>query len=302
MTGATGFVGGALVKTLSQNGHDVVATGRRSDVSLPVPYIAKNLHSDTDWSEALAGVTHIVHTAARVHVLKDSSSNPLADFRALNCHATLNLARQAAEAGVRRFVFISTIGVNGNQTTDKPFTEQDAPAPHNDYALSKYEAEQGLLEVARNTAMEVVIIRPPLIYGPGAPGNFATMMRWVNSGVPLPLGAVNNRRSFLALDNLVSFIIQCMKYPRAANEIFLVADAGPVSTTELIQAIARAQDKKVWLIPIPTGWMQWFAGVVGEQGIAARLFGSLEVDDTKALTLLDWERPVTMREQLQKMC
>jgi nucleoside-diphosphate-sugar epimerase len=215
---------------------------------------------------------------------------------------TLALAALAADKGVKRFVFLSSIGVNGNNSV-KPFSEKDTPNPQEPYAISKYEAEQGLLVLAKKTGMQVVIIRPPLVYGPNAPGNFGTLVNWLRRGVPLPLGAINNKRSFVALDNLVSFIALCAdrtRSPKAANQVFLISDGEDVSTTQLLRKVADALGKKRWLLPVPVGLMSFVARFIGKGDVANRLFGSLQVDSSKARDLLGWQPVITMDEQLNK--
>jgi nucleoside-diphosphate-sugar epimerase len=251
----------------------------------------------------LYGVDVVVHVAARAHIMRDEVSDPLAEYRRVNRDATLALARMAAEAGVNRFVFVSSIGVNGNQTV-KPFSESDEAHPHDAYSLSKYVAEQGLLAIARETGMEVVIIRPPLVYGVNAPGNFGSLVKWVKKGVPLPLGAVRNLRSLVALDNLVDFIALCAdpdRSPNAANEVFLISDGVDVSTSDLLLKVAKACGVKSRLLPVPVGLMRFAAKVLGKGAVADRLFGNLQVDSSKARDLLGWKPVVTMDEALERM-
>jgi nucleoside-diphosphate-sugar epimerase len=306
VTGSSGFVGQALTKILLHTGHDVRGVARTSTKGLAEPNFEfvpiDDFSKVANWQTLLANVDTIVHTIARVHIMDDKVINPLDEFRKLNVQATINLAAQAAAKGVKRFVFISSIKVNGESTQDeKPFLETDNTVPSDPYGLSKLEAEQGLLAIAEQTKMEVVIIRPPLIYGPEVKANFANMMRWVKLGVPLPFGNVGNKRSLIALENLIDFIIRCIEHPRAANEIFLISDGQAVSTTELMQKVAKAFGKKERLIPIPVSLMKFTASLLGKQALAIRLFGSLEVDSTKARNLLDWQPVITIDEQLKKM-
>jgi nucleoside-diphosphate-sugar epimerase len=229
-------------------------------------------------------------------------ANPLEEFRKVNTGATLQLAKQAAESGVKRFIFLSSIKVNGEMTSlGEPFKPDDNFVPVDPYGLSKYEAEQGLLALAKETDMEVVIIRPPLVYGPGVRANFASMMFWMKKGVPLPFGVIHNKRSLVALDNLVSFIIRCIDHPKAANEIFLISDNEDVSTTQLLSKVAKAYGKKACLIPVPVSWMKFAARLIGKADVANRLFSSLQVDSAKARDLLGWKPVVTMDEQLKKI-
>ncbi|MDO7710904.1 MAG: SDR family oxidoreductase [Pseudomonadota bacterium] len=308
VTGANGFVGNALVTQLCADNFEVIGTVRSSASILPdgvgrflIPDISAVLH----WETMLEGVNVVIHTAARVHVMDDSVADPLTDFRRLNVDGTLNLARQAADAGVKRFVFISSIKVNGEMTlVAQPFKADDNFLPTDPYGLSKYEAEQGLLAIAKETGMEVVIIRPPLVYGPGVKANFSAMMKWIDKGLPLPFGTIHNQRSLVALDNLVDFIALCAdrkKSYKAANEVFLISDGEDVSTTTLLQKVARAFGKKPRLIPVPVGLMIFAAKLIGKGDIANRLFGSLQVDSSKARDLLGWQPVVTMDEQLAKM-
>lgn len=254
---------------------------------------------DTDWSEALARHDVVVHAAARAHVMKDREEDPLVEYRKANVQGTLNLARQAAAAGVWRFVFVSSIKVNGEQTpTDQPFTEEDKPSPSDAYAISKFEAEQGLIDIASQSGMEVVIIRPPLVYGPGVKGNFASMIRMVGKGLPLPFGAIHNRRSLVGLDNLVDLIVTAIGHPAAANQIFLAGDGEDLSTTELLNAIARAMGGPSRLIPVPAGMLMAAATMLGKKALAQRLLGSLRVDIAKARVLLGWQPPFSVEESL----
>jgi nucleoside-diphosphate-sugar epimerase len=234
--------------------------------------------------------------------MKDTTHDPLAVYRETNTHATLNLSKQAVQAGVKRFVFISSIKVNGEWTEQgKPFSPDDTHIPNEPYGISKYEAEQGLKQIAQETGLEVVIIRPPLICGKGVKGNFASMVRWIQKGVPLPLGAVHNQRSLVALDNLVSFMQVCCVHPKAANETFLIADGEDVSTTELLHRVAKAYGVPARLLPVPVSVMTFAAKLFGKGAVANRLFGNLQVDSWKARELLGWKPVVTMEEQFQKM-
>jgi len=309
ITGINGFVGRGLAAALQGSDCLVKGTerggrrgedgdGRRKNGSQI--FVTGEIDDRTDWSEALDGIDVVVHLAARVHVMDDLADDPLAEFRKVNTAGTLNLARQAAAAGVKRFIFISSIKVNGELTTlNHPFSPDDTFIPDDPYGVSKYEAEQGLMAIAEETGMEVVIIRPPLVYGPGVKANFRLLMKWVKRGVPLPLGAVHNKRSFVALDNLVSFIIHCMDHPRAANEVFLISDGEDVSTTELLEKMARAFGKRSFLLPVPVGLMTFVAGLLGKRDVADRLFGSLQVDSSKARDLLGWTPVVSMDEGLR---
>jgi len=305
VTGATGFIGSAIARQVStQNDFQVIATVRSESSFLPSnikQILVGNLLATTNYSETVEKVDVLVHAAARVHVMRDDDNEPMTKFRQVNVAGTLNLARQAADAGVKRFVFISSIKVNGEDTNSgTKFSPDDDFIPTDPYGLSKYEAEQGLLDLAKITGMEVVIIRPPLVYGPDVQANFLSMIKWINKGVPLPLGAVHNQRSLVALDNLVSFIIHCVKHPKAANEVFLISDGEDVSTTELLQKVAKAFGKNTLLLPVPVVLMTFVAQLLGKRDMASRLFGSLQVDSSKACDLLGWKPVITMDEQLKK--
>lgn len=297
VTGATGFVGAALCAELAQRGIAYRPASRR----LMAGHIAMGeIDGETDWSEALRRVEAIVHLAARVHVMSRSAAEDGDAFRRVNVAGTLNLARQAARAGVRRFVFLSTIKVNGETTDGRfPFTPDDPPDPHDAYARSKLEAEQGLMALGREGAMEVTVVRPPLVYGPGVKANFAAMMRWVERGVPLPLGAINNRRSLIYVGNLADLLIHATTHPAAANQVFLASDGDDLSTTELLRGLAQAMGKSARLLPVPPPLLAGAAKVVGRGDIADRLLGSLTVDIGKTRTLLAWTPPFSVAEGLR---
>jgi nucleoside-diphosphate-sugar epimerase len=309
VTGARGFIGQALINIfaarLPQQGGSFVRAVVRQVTASAVPSVQYaclgDLNGQTRWQEALVGMTTVVHLAARVHVMKEDVVDPLSAFRAVNVAGTLTLARQAYELGVKRFVFISSIGVNGSETLlGEPFSEADQPNPHNAYALSKWEAEKGLLRIAEETGMDVVIIRPPLVYGFNAPGNFGTLTRVVHRGWPLPLGAVYNQRSLVALDNLVDFIITCITHPQAVNQTFLVSDGQDLSTTELVRGMALAAGVPARLLPVPVWALQAGASLLGKGDAVQRLFGNLQVDMSKARSLLGWVPPVSVEEGLRR--
>lgn len=304
VTGATGFVGSGVIMRLLQV-KKLVRAAARSEMHQFSEKVDRvrvgDLNPEIDWSDALSGIDCIVHLAARVHVMRDEAVDPLTEFRRVNVEGTLNLARQGALAGVRRFVFVSSIKVNGESTVPgKPFSPDDPPDPQDPYGTSKYEAERALLELVSETGMEVVIIRPPLVYGPGVKANFASMMSWLDRGVPLPLGSVNNKRSFVALDNLIDLIVTCLDHPKAANQTFLVSDGADMSTTQLLQRMGHALGKPARLIPVPVGVMQVAANLLGKGAVAQRLFGSLQVDSSKARDLLGWKPGVTVDVALRK--
>jgi nucleoside-diphosphate-sugar epimerase len=300
LTGATGFVGNRVLQTMTKAGVEVTCAVRREGVLAPAVNTAVgSLDAEFDWSSALQEAAVVIHAAARAHIMERGCSNPLDEFRKVNVAGTLNLARQAGQAGVKRFVFISSIGVSGSINTS-PFTEDGEPNPAESYAQAKWEAEQGLWENQRETGMELVIIRPPLVYGANAPGNFGSLMRWVEKGVPLPLGAIHNKRSLVALDNLVDLIITCIDHPAAANQAFLAGDGEDLSTTELLQGVASAMGKPSRLVPVPAGLLMFGATVLGKKAMAQRLLGSLQVDISKARNLLGWQPPLSVEEGLKR--
>lgn len=261
-----------------------------------------DIHEATDWSAALNGCSAVVHLAARVHVMNERASDPLLEFRRTNVEGTLHLARQAAHSGVRRFVFVSSIKVNGETTAaGRPFTVADTPAAQDAYGISKMEAERGLRGIAADTGMEIVIVRPPLVYGPGVKANFASLMRAVQRGLPLPLGAVtNNRRSLVALDNLVDLLITCVDHPAAANQTFLVSDGEDLSTTALIRRMGQALGKPARLLPVPPALLQLGAAIVGKRNVVQRLLGNLQVDIAHTRATLGWTPPISVGEGLRR--
>ncbi|MDK8463859.1 SDR family oxidoreductase [Marinobacter sp. SS13-12] len=303
LTGASGFLGEPLSECLDRDSRFVLtrAVRRKESLKNSRDVLIDGLHAGTDWATALNGQDVVVQAAARVHIMKDEVSEPVAEYRKVNVDGTLNLARQAVAAGVRRFVFISSIKVNGEDTPlNSPFTPGDKPAPEDAYGFSKMEAEQGLWDIARDTGMEVVIIRPPLVYGPGVKGNFARMIKLVEKGLLLPLGAIHNKRSLVALDNLVDLIVSCIDHPAAANQIFLAGDGQDLSTTQLLRGIGKAMGKPARLIPVPAGMLMFGAALLGKKGVAQRVLGSLQVDISKARNLLGWEPPISVEEGLRR--
>jgi len=304
VTGANGFIGRALCsEALARNA--VVCAITRAPCDLPVGVdnlVFGSIGESTNWLDVLADCEVVVHLAARVHVMQEAAAVALEEFRRVNVQGTLNLARQAAAVGVRRFVFISSIKVNGESTQlGQPFTSDDAPAPLDAYGVSKMEAEQGLREIALQTGMEVTIIRSPLVYGSGVKANFAAMILWLRRGMPLPLGAIHNQRSLVALDNLVDLIVTCLTHPAAANQTFLVSDNEDVSTTELLRRMGHALGCPARLIPVPVSWLKVTAAMVGKLDVAQRLCDSLQVNIEKTRSLLDWVPPLSLDEGLKKV-
>jgi len=265
-----------------------------------IPIVISDISHATNWSTALSSVDVVIHLAARVHIMNDTSADPLAEFRKVNVEGTLNLARQAANAGVKRFIFVSSVKVNGEHTeAGKPFNENSVTDPQDAYGISKLEAEQGLLKISQETGMEVVIIRPPLVYGAGVKANFASMMRAVKRGIPLPLGAIHNKRSFVYVGNLVSMIMCCIDHPAAANQVFLVSDGNDLSTTELLCCCAEALGVKARLLPVPQKMLELGAALLDKRDVAQRLCGNLQVDITKARTMLGWTPPFSVAAGLK---
>lgn len=305
VTGATGFVGHALIQALCQKGDSIRATVRSESaaahmeketyINKPVIYNLGELNDKTVWDEALHACDTVIHCAARAHVLRETSSNPLHTYRQINAHATEHLARCAHRHGVKRFIFLSSIGVLGHHSGDTPFTDHSLPNPQSPYALAKWEAEQALL--AQPTTMDRIIIRPPVIYGPRVKGNFERLMRVVSRQLPLPFGAIYNKRQFIGLDNLVDFILTCIEAEHPINETFLIADKEVLTTTELLKYIASAMGKKSMLLRIPHPVLAWVLQSMGQSKLAGQLLGNLEIQSNKAQALLGWEPPYALTEQ-----
>lgn len=303
VTGASGFVGSHVVSRCIERSDWAVRAAVRQDGGRH-PYDAEvvvvgEIGPGTDWGAALRQVDTVVHTAARVHVMRDTAADPISEFRRVNVVGTLELAQQAARAGVRRLVFLSSIKVNGEWTrTGQPFRADDLPMPRDPYGLSKCEAEQGLRELAAATELEVVIIRPVLVYGPGVKGNFLAMMRWLDRGVPLPLGRVGNKRSLVAVDNLADLVVTALAHPAAPQETLLVSDGDDMSTTDLLQRLAAAMGRRAHLIPIPPWLVRRVLRVGGKGAAAERLVGSLQVDITRTREFLSWTPPLAVDDAL----
>lgn len=305
VTGSTGFIGSAVAaRCATEAPFQVRGAHRQQSAVLPAgaeSAIVGDLMADPDWSRPLQGVDAVVHTAARVHLIRDHAPDPLIEFRRVNVAGTLNLARQAAKAGVKRFVFLSSIKVNGEHTVSgRPFRPDDVPAPVDSYGVSKSEAEEGIRAIAKESEMEVVIIRPVLVYGPGVRANFLSMMRWLDSGIPLPLGAIHNARSLVALDNLVDLIVTCVKHPAAANRTFLVSDGEDLSTTALLRRTAAAMGKPARLVSVPSLLLEAASRALGKGDVARRLFSSLQVDISATRTLLGWSPAVGVDDALRQ--
>jgi UDP-glucose 4-epimerase len=300
VTGSTGFVGNAVQAALINTNVRLVAPVRKVTPHHSLPQLQQV--EVTDLSDVGASLLHlykpdvVIHIAAKAHAVSVS----LSEFRRVNTDATLQLARAAADSGVRRFIFLSSIGVHGINSV-KPFQVADTPAPVEDYALSKLEAEIGLKQIAADSGMEVVIIRPPLVYGANAPGNFGKLAKLAEKNLPLPLGAIHNKRSLVALDNLVDLIVTCIDHTKAANQTFLVSDDQDVSTTELLQMMTRAAGKTPWLVPVPVSWLKLAAKLTGKQAVIDRLCGNLQADISHTKATLGWKPVTTMTEQLQKI-
>lgn len=322
VTGASGFIGQALCKALVKSSHSVrraVRAGTSNDKNgylhtsgRAVDLVVTENHEvaetiaigsigpETNWADALTGVETVVHLAARVHVLKERARNPLAEFHLVNVAGTERLARMAASAGVRRLVYVSSIKVNGERTHESPFRENDTPEPQDAYGLSKWEAEQALLKIAAETGLEVVIVRPPLVYGPGVGGNFLRMMNWINRGIPLPLGSIRNSRSLIYLGNLVDALVTCVTHPRAAGMTFLVSDGEDVSTPELIRRLAQVMERRSRVFPFPPALLRLAGLLTGKSAEVERLLSSLRVDSSKIRGKLQWTPSFSMTQGLRE--
>lgn len=303
VTGAQGFIGSALCAALSHTPMRLRVAVRRPTAALPGVEMAPiaSIGPQTPWTDALQDCHTVIHLAARAHVMREEAVDPLAAYRSVNTDGTLHLARQAASAGVRRFIFLSSIKVNGEATTPgHAFRASDTPHPLDPYGTSKWEAELGLHRIAQDTGMEVVTIRPPLVYGPGVKANFAALLRAVANKLPLPLGAIHNLRSLVGLDNLVDLILTCATHPAAAQQTFLVSDGEDISTTELVRRMARATGKPSRLLPVPAQLLLAGARWVGQGAAAQRLCGNLQVDIQHTRDLLGWAPPVTLDEGLRR--
>ena len=301
VTGASGFVGHVVCDTLlhTEPAAYSIVPAVRVPRGLPGECVVGEIDGQTDWRKALHGVHAVVHLAARVHVMTDRAVDPLAAFCAINTEGTVNLARQCAAAGVRRFVFVSSIKAHGEERAT-PYTEADTPAPEDAYAISKWKAEQGLWQIAAQTGLEVVILRPPLVYGPGVGANFLALMRAVSRGMPLPLGAIDNRRSLIYVGNLADAILRCLEHPAAAGKTFLVRDGETVSTPELVRRMAAALGRSARLLAVPVPVLRFMAALAGKSALVARLAGSLAINSRAIRRELDWTPPFTLDEGLRE--
>ncbi len=301
VTGATGFVGKKLCHALSEQAHEVIAVTRgyirqRENIT----FVPKVLTKDTDWVEALKEVDVVVHLAGRAHVMNDGASDTYQAYADVNIDVTRQLAAQAALSGVKRLIYLSSVKVNGERTSKVAFNEADIPQPEDDYGKTKYEAEKVLMSIAEETGLEVVIIRPPLVYGEGVKANFKNLIQLAQLNIPLPFGRVKNKRSFIFIENLIDFIMLCMYHPNAANQTFLISDDHDISTTTLIKYIKTASGKRHLLLPISQKLLSFVFKLIGKTTLSNRLLGNLQVDITKAKTLLNWKPPYRVRVGIER--
>lgn len=305
VTGATGFIGRTLIDhLLKRDEYTVLGTARNVEKCVEIKglnfFSVGDMSIDKNWLAATQGVDVVIHLAARAHIIDDLAADPLTQFRSVNVAGTLALARQALASGVKRFIFMSSIGVNGSQISNQPFNEFSLPNPHAHYALSKLEAEEGLRNLLQGTAMEFVFIRPPLVYDGNAPGNFQRLLKLVASGIPLPFSSILNKRSIVALENLIDFVMICIEHPLAANELFLISDGTDVSTSEIIRYIAEGMEHKANLFRCPDIFLRAGATLVGRPSIYTQLCSSLTINSHKAQQLLDWQPTFSTPDGLRK--
>ena len=306
VSGANGFIGQALLRSLLDLHHLVIGAVRGTDRTMPesgLPSVAVgDIGDDTNWSAAIAGVDCVIHCAARAHVMHEPAGHSLTAYRVVNVDGSRRLAEQSAAAGVQRLVYLSSIKVNGEQTAlGAPFLFSDAPAPEDAYGISKWEAEQALWDISAKTGLEVVVVRPPLVYGPGVKGNLARLLKLVRSGVPLPLGAVQNKRSLIGLDNLVDLLIRCVYHPAAAGQTFLVSDGEDLSTPDLLRHMAAAMGRSARLVPVPVPLLRLAGSALGKRAEIDRLVGSLQIDSSHTRQVLGWTPPVSVQEGIRRM-
>lgn len=303
ITGANGFIGSGLCQALARRGVPYIPCVRQLGIDwrhTATPFEIGDLSKNLNWKPALAGCDVVIHLAARVHVMHEGKKDPWSSYRAANVDATMQLAAQAKEEGVRRFVYVSSIKVNGERTFGQPFSADDMPAPEDAYGRSKLEAERALAAWSQSTGVELVIVRPPLVYGPGVKANFARLIHAVKAGLPLPLGAIHNARSMVGLDNLVDFLVLCAKHPAAANSTWLISDNQDVSTSELIRLIAGAMHRPARLLPVPASLLAACASALGRRPAAGRLLDSLQVNISPALNRLGWQPPFSLETGIER--
>ena len=306
ITGAAGFVGRRLAQLLICSNRHVYGVVRNLGSLCPnggIKYsVVGDIGSETSWLAALAGADCVIHCAARAHVTSEAEVDPLAAYRAANVEGTRRLMEQAVEAGVKRLVFLSSIGVLGTHTNRRsPFSVSDSPSPIEYYGISKWEAEQALWDISAKTGLEVVIVRPPLVYGPGVKGNLARLLKLVRSGLPLPLGAVQNKRSLIGLDNLVDLLIRCVDHPAAAGQTFLVSDGEDLSTPDLLRHMSAAMNRSARLVPVPVPLLRLAGSALGKRAEIDRLVGSLQIDSSHTRQMLGWSPPVSVQEGIRRM-
>ena len=302
ISGAGGFVGKALCAELLQRGQSVSAAVRSGNslIENTEVIVVGAIDSETNWTDALRDVDVVIHLAARVHVMRESATDPLAEFLKVNLHGTSNLARQAACSGAKRLVYVSSIKVNGEQTSaTQSFTELDEPSPQDFYSISKWQAEQALWRIAQETGLEIVVVRPPLVYGPGVKGNFAQMLAVIAKRIPLPLASVDNRRSLIYVENLVDALIVCATHPAAAGQTYLVCDGEDISTPDLLRQLGDAMGCPAHILPFPPSWLRRMGKLSGKYDQVERLLGSLQVDGGKICRDLNWVPPYTFQQGLE---
>jgi len=308
VTGASGFIGKALVRELVSRAFNVCALGRAVRPASVTPnskvinIAIGDINAYTDWTTALIGVDCVVHCAARTHIMHKAAGDTLAAYRVINVDGSRRLAEQAVAAGVRRLVYLSSIKVNGEQTAlGAPFSHSDTPAPQDAYGTSKLGAEQALWDISVKTGLEVLVVRPPLIYGPGVKGNLARLLELVRLGLPLPLSALRNKRSLIGLDNLVDLLVRCVDHPEAAGHTFLVSDGEDLSTPALFRQMAAAMGRSAWLFPAPVSLLRLAGSALGKRAEIDRLLGSLQIDSSHTRQVLGWAPPVSVEEGIRRM-
>ena len=302
LTGSNGFLGQYLAQFLAEKGYSILAHTRKSQIFAHSDISNINFDLNDNLNNMNLGqVEIIIHCAGRAHVMHETAVSPLEAYRQTNVQGTLNLAHKAVKSGVKRFIYLSSIKVNGEQTTTQAFKPNDVVKTDDPYGLSKYEAEQALLELSNNTGLEVVIIRPVLIYGPNVKANFKSMVNLAGKKLPLPIGCLNNKRSMVSVYNLADLIHTCMTHPNANREVFLASDQDDISVKQLFEKLADYQNNKLLMIPVPKSLIGFFASLVGKKSVASRLCSELVVDTTKNTELLEWKAPYSVDASLKKM-